>query len=369
MAIISPKTFTLRNQQPVLLRSATADDVDAMIVFRRLLSIETTNTYHYPDMIIDKSKEVEFLNSVASHPKNFFITAFYENRVIGNLSISMVRDNHPWLTHLGYFGMGILKEFWSTGLAQILLQEMDIYAKKLGYRKIEATVKVGNEAGLQAYLEAGFVIEGRRQDVTCIDGKYFDEYHIAKHFARELWKPPILTTDRLVLRPITITDADSLYEYCKLPEVTTYTLWEPHTSLQDTKKWIRTYVKDRYAAQEYEPYGICLAESPERVIGTIGCVARNAAKTIFEMGFALHPKYWNKGYTTEAGKALIDFLFANTKAHKIYATHKSPNVNSGKAQIKMGMTYEGELKEHLFSKNKHWDIKLYSIFKRNTFKV
>ncbi len=363
MTIIKEKHISLKNEKTIILKSCLAGDAEEIIKFRKKLGHETTNTYHHPDMILDLKEQIDYINTIEKHPRSFFVTAFYNGKVVGNLGITPVKDKHPWTQHLAYFGVGILKEFWGTGLIRAMLSEMSRYVTEMDYKKIEATVKVSNEAAIQAYLDIGFHIEGLRKRATIVNNEYFDEYHIAKYLDKKDWAPPIIKTNRLLLRPITINDAQSLFNYCKLPEVTTYTLWDHHKTLLDTKKWIRSYVFKKYFDQEFEPLAVCKKDAPDTVIGTIGCTSKNSSKTIFEMGFALNPTYWNQGITTEAGIALIDYLFKNTKAYKIYATHKGPNINSGKAQLKMGMSYEGELKEHVFSKGKHWDMKYYSIFK------
>lgn len=364
MASISSKTVTLRNKKIVTLSSPTSQIVDPIIDFRRSLSTETANTYHYPGMSFDRNKEVEYLDSIYKHPKSFSIVAIYEGRVVANLGVSMVRDNHPWLGHVAYFGVGVLKEFWSTGLIQELLSEMDKKCREVGFKKIEATVKIGNDAGLQIYLENDFVIEGKREAVCLIEDTYWDEYYIAKHLNRNLWQPPTITTDRLLLRPITTKDAEAIFNYAKNPEVSKYTLWSPHLNLQETKKWIRSYVKQKYQTQEFEPWGITHKETPNLVIGTIGCTYRTAERNMVEMGFALSPEYWNKGYVTEAGKAVIDFLFTNTNIQKIYARAKAENITSQKVLLKMGFTFEGEVKQNVYSKNRFWDIKYFGISKK-----
>ncbi|MCB0347900.1 MAG: GNAT family N-acetyltransferase [Bdellovibrionales bacterium] len=363
MAVIEEKQITLKNKSVITLKSALKQDTESILKFRKQLSEESTNTYHYPGMILDAKEQETYIDSITNHPRSFFVTAFDKDRVVGNLGITPVKDKHPWTRHLAYFGVGILKEFWGSGLIQAMLVEMDANIRKMDYKKIEATVKVANEPALQVYLDIGFHIEGKRRRATIIDGEYSDEYHIAKYLDIEPWQPDTIKTKRLLLRPICVSDAPSIYEYSKIPEVAAYTLWDSHKSILDTKKWIRSYILNKYFEHEIEPLGICLKESPDTVIGTIGCTSRNADKTIFEMGYALNPSYWNQGITSEAGTALIDYMFKNTKAHKIYAHHKSPNIYSGKALEKMGMQYEGELKQHIYSKGKYWDSKFYAIFK------
>src|SRR5947209_7876080 len=45
---------------------------------------------------------------------------------------------------------------------------------------------------------------------------------------------PIIETERLLLRPRTITDKEDIFEYASDPNVTKYMIWEAHKSIQDT---------------------------------------------------------------------------------------------------------------------------------------
>jgi [ribosomal protein S5]-alanine N-acetyltransferase len=49
---------------------------------------------------------------------------------------------------------------------------------------------------------------------------------------------PVLKTKRLTLRPITLNDVEAMFHYASSEHVARYVTWEPHTSLDDTKKFI-----------------------------------------------------------------------------------------------------------------------------------
>ncbi len=49
----------------------------------------------------------------------------------------------------------------------------------------------------------------------------------------------ILTTERLVLRPWTETDVESLFEYAKDPDVGPIAGWPPHKSVEESLNVIR----------------------------------------------------------------------------------------------------------------------------------
>ena len=58
-------------------------------------------------------------------------------------------------------------------------------------------------------------------------------------------KIPDLTTERLLLRKIRLSDAPDMYEYSKDPSVTQYLLWDPHPNVEHTRNYI-DYLQDKY---------------------------------------------------------------------------------------------------------------------------
>ena len=73
--------------------------------------------------------------------------------------------------------------------------------------------------------------------------------------------------------------------------------------------------------------------------------------------------YWNKGYVTEAAKAIVDFGFKKMEFHKIFATHFLHNPASGRIMEKIGMEQEAVLKHEIKKDGEYFDIVRYSIFK------
>ena len=50
---------------------------------------------------------------------------------------------------------------------------------------------------------------------------------------------PTLYTQRLIIRSLSILDADDMYEYAKTPYVGPTAGWPPHTSIQETMSIIK----------------------------------------------------------------------------------------------------------------------------------
>ena len=57
-----------------------------------------------------------------------------------------------------------------------------------------------------------------------------------------------------------------------------------------------------------------------------------------ELGYWIGVPWWNRGYATEAGRALLDFGFGTLGLHRIMAHHMMRNPASGRVMQKLGMT-------------------------------
>ncbi len=82
--------------------------------------------------------------------------------------------------HSGFLAIGVLKAFHNKGIGTKLFEAMDEWAIKNKLRRIELGVIVTNENAIHLYKKMGFKIEGTRKDSVRINGKYIDEYMMAK---------------------------------------------------------------------------------------------------------------------------------------------------------------------------------------------
>ena len=79
---------------------------------------------------------------------------------------------------------------------------------------------------------------------------------------------PQLTTDRLILRRLTLADADDMHDYAHRPEVTRYLTWSPHPNISYTREYL-AYVSEHYRAGDFFDWAVIDRDS-ERMIGTCG---------------------------------------------------------------------------------------------------
>ncbi len=107
-------------------------------------------------------------------------------------------------------------------------------------------------------------------------------------------------------------------------------------------------------------FAIVLKETDE-VIGLIHqCSNPNTAMNTVEVGYAIGKKYWNRGYVTEAMKAMITFLFEKG-VHKVVACHIVDNKASGRVMKKCGMIYEGRRIDEIYYHDQYHDTEHYYI--------
>ncbi|MFN6382511.1 MAG: GNAT family N-acetyltransferase [Pseudanabaena sp.] len=168
-----------------------------------------------------------------------------------------------------------------------------------------------------------------------------------------------LQTPRLILRKLTIADAEDIFAYASDPQVANYTLWEAHQSIDDTYAYLNNIVFELYRSGKGMDWGIIDKES-NKLIGTCGLHTTPTHRRA-ELGYALARDYWGKGLMTEATKAAIAFGFHVMQLQRIQAICDVNNVSSARVLEKAEMQFEGILHNYLFYKERAWDVKMYAI--------
>lgn len=173
---------------------------------------------------------------------------------------------------------------------------------------------------------------------------------------------PQLETERLLLRKMRTEDAEDLFEYASDPDVARYTTWTPHGSVEDSKAYLRR-ARDLYAAREVAEWGL-VYKADGKFIGTCGFVDWLPYHARAEVGYAMSRRYWGQGIMTEAVREVIRFGFEVMMLNRVEARCMIENVGSARVLEKCGMRYEGILREHMYSKGRYDDLKMYSILRR-----
>lgn len=167
----------------------------------------------------------------------------------------------------------------------------------------------------------------------------------------------ILETERLVLRPVTLADAEDMYEYASKDE-NTYFVFPLHQSLEDTQHSIATY----FMANPLGKFGIELKET-KKLIGTID-IRVDMKKSKAELGYVLNQAFAKRGYATEAAAALMKFAFETLELEKVVASCDTRNTASEAVMKRLGMQKEGLSRHHEIWKKGEWvDMLFYGLLR------
>ncbi|EOT39584.1 GNAT family N-acetyltransferase [Enterococcus columbae] len=174
-----------------------------------------------------------------------------------------------------------------------------------------------------------------------------------------------LETKRLILRPLSVNDATEMFNnWASDPQVTKYLTWSAHTNESTTKD--RLVLREtKYKNKEILDWGIVVKETNE-LIGTITVVKDHPEYQTMEIGYVIGRKWWHQGYTTEAFRQIIQYLFATYPwLNRIEATHDIENPNSGKVMQKCGLQFEGILRQKGKNRRGLVDIAIYAILRED----
>lgn len=155
---------------------------------------------------------------------------------------------------------------------------------------------------------------------------------------KKLMLTPIIETERLILRPLSIQDAEAIFErWTSDDKVSKYVRWSTHKNVNETMDWLRMEEQNIESDSMYQ-WGFELKESKYLFGG--GGLHYNDAEDVFELGYNIMQKYWNQGYTTEAAKAIINYAIKELNAKEFIAWHAVENPASGRIIEKCGFQYE-----------------------------
>ena len=167
-----------------------------------------------------------------------------------------------------------------------------------------------------------------------------------------------LAGKKIYLREFKEDDWTAVHEYASNELVCRYQPWEPNTE-EDSRGFVRQNIYDA-GLYPRKRYALAIIESEtQRLAGAAELHSRDIHNG--EIGYSLHPRFWGRGMATEAARLLIDFGFKELHLHRIYATCDPRNIASYKVMEKLGLTFEGRMRENLLIKDGWRDSLLYSI--------
>lgn len=148
-----------------------------------------------------------------------------------------------------------------------------------------------------------------------------------------------LETERLLLRPWQMEDAEDLYEYARVKEIGPMAGWAPHDSLGSSKEVVAMFMRGKNTfALECKETG--------KVIGSIGIdelgvLPGKEYEPLLgrEIGYVLSKEYWGRGLMPEAVCRVIRYCFEELSIDFLTVSHFAWNQQSRRVIEKCGFHF------------------------------
>ena len=169
---------------------------------------------------------------------------------------------------------------------------------------------------------------------------------------------PELTGERLTLRELRPSDAESLFAELGTPEVRRF-MWAPPPNAGAFTQFIDWAHAER-ATGKYICYGIV----PRGETNASGVFELRQLQPGFwrgELGFVMASRLWGRGLFPEGARLVLDFSFRVVKVHRIEARSAVDNARGNAALQKLGAVREGRLRAAFWREDHYVDQYLWSI--------
>lgn len=143
----------------------------------------------------------------------------------------------------------------------------------------------------------------------------------------------VIKTERLLLRPLTVSDAESVFEWVSDERVTRYMVYTTYESIDQVREWLE-YIEDGTRSNHLGFERL----SDGKLIGS-GDIGPGRKNGYWGFGYNLRYDCWGNGYATEAVRAMIKFAHDNFAASHFISSHAEPNRASGRVMEKCGLHF------------------------------
>jgi len=170
---------------------------------------------------------------------------------------------------------------------------------------------------------------------------------------------PVLKSEKLTLREFRNSDAEMIFRIRSNEKVMLHMDTDYHESVEDALKFIKL-INDNYNDKSGINWAIELTGADE-MIGYVCFHKLDRTNCRAEIGYALHPDYWRKGYTAEAIRKVVKFGFGEMDLHGIDANINPKNEASKSLLKKLGFKKEAYFRENYLKNGVFLDSEIYCL--------
>lgn len=169
--------------------------------------------------------------------------------------------------------------------------------------------------------------------------------------------PLQLSGSHVVLREFCLEDLDKIVAIVGDDRVTDSLSFDTRSPEQAAE--MLNGILDRAKLEPRTEYYLAVTTAEDGLVGLarLELSGVHAAKG----GGAVAADYWRRGYALDAAHTLMDFGFRELKLHRISVAMGPDNAASVTAARRLGMTYEGRIRDHVYTNGEWRDSLLYSV--------
>ncbi|MGE0074041.1 MAG: GNAT family N-acetyltransferase [Sphaerochaetaceae bacterium] len=160
------------HRHDVVIRSAVADDAEALVDYFLAVTAQSDNLTFEPDETAMFADEAMFLENLETSPNALALVAEHDGAIVG--SLTFIGGTRPKVKRIGGFGITVECTWWDKGIGSALVQALVTWAEKARIGKIHLQVRTDNPRAIALYRKFGFVDEAVLRHVLCIRGDYVD---------------------------------------------------------------------------------------------------------------------------------------------------------------------------------------------------
>jgi len=176
----APREFPLRNGQTATFRGPLPTDAASDLACMRTTFAETDFLLHLPEEVNpDEARHAAALQSAANDPNTLLLFCVVNGEVVARMhgSINPLKK----VRHRFRLGVSVMQEYWSLGIATLLMNAAEEVARTLSCTQMELEVMAHNIRARALYERLGYrIVQVRPDAIRLADGQLIDEYLMIK---------------------------------------------------------------------------------------------------------------------------------------------------------------------------------------------
>ncbi len=178
---IAPRKFLSKSGKTITIRPAETSDAALILEMGKAILHEHVYSLSTPDELnLSPEQEAKWIDNMTTHPSHLLLVGEVDGEIIGLLDFN--GGMRKRISHSGYFGMAVSKEYRGEGLGSALLESLIWWAEQHSQiEKVSLKVHADNDRAIQLYQKHGFREEGRlKKGLKYSETSYVDIVEMAR---------------------------------------------------------------------------------------------------------------------------------------------------------------------------------------------